>query len=146
MENQLLDVIEQEDSNEIIPVEKGTRFINYLIDLAIFYVSLVLFLFLLDQNEFGFVQQLAKEPILDRLFSMFCYGVFMCIQELIFKGRSIGKFLTGTKVVDEYGNTPASSTLLARNLSRMVPFDQLSFLGERGWHDSWSNTYVVKKK
>jgi hypothetical protein len=33
-----------------------------------------------------------------------------------------------------------------RNISRLVPFDILSFLGENGWHDSWSDTRVVNIK
>jgi hypothetical protein len=33
-----------------------------------------------------------------------------------------------------------------RNISRLVPFDVLSFLGENGWHDSWSDTRVIHTK
>lgn len=29
-------------------------------------------------------------------------------------------------------------------MARMVPFEAFSFLGERGWHDSWSGTQVVE--
>ncbi|WP_435523038.1 hypothetical protein [Chryseobacterium indoltheticum] len=29
---------------------------------------------------------------------------------------------------------------------RLVPFDALSFFGENGWHDSWSDTRVINIK
>ncbi|MEF9476807.1 hypothetical protein ACR1PO_06925 [Chryseobacterium sp. RRHN12] len=43
--------------------------------------------------------------------------------------------------VVEYNN--ASSY---RSLSRIVPFDGLSFLGVNGWHDSLSETRVINLK
>lgn len=63
-------------------------------------------------------------------------------------GSTVGKFITGTIVVDENGNKPDWGIILKRNLCRLIPFDALSFLGSpsRGWHDSISNTYVVNKK
>ncbi len=59
--------------------------------------------------------------------------------------RTPAKFLTKTLVIDEYGNKPDLRTIVARNIFRFVPFDGFSFLGEgrRGWHDRWSNTWVV---
>lgn len=61
-------------------------------------------------------------------------------------GRSLGKFITGTIVVDENGQKPSFGTIFKRTLCRLIPFDALSFLGSRGWHDSISDTYVVNKK
>ena len=61
--------------------------------------------------------------------------------------KSIGKFITRTMVVFEDGSKPDSGTILRRTLCRIIPFDNLSFLGtpSRGWHDSITNTYVVRK-
>lgn len=36
-------------------------------------------------------------------------------------------------------------TTLLRTISRYVPFEAFSCFGERGWHDTWSKTYVVKR-
>lgn len=38
----------------------------------------------------------------------------------------------------------SSIQIWKRTLSRLIPFDALSFFGENGWHDSWSDTRVVK--
>ena len=70
----------------------------------------------------------------------------MFLVEFATNGKSLGKFITGTMVVKEDGSLPTSNDFLKRNFSRIVPFDSLSFLGNRGWHDSWSDTKVVKKK
>src|SRR5690606_21846162 len=61
-------------------------------------------------------------------------------------GRSLGKFITGTVVVDENGEKPSFSVIFKRTLCRLIPFDGFSFLGSRGWHDSISDTFVVNKK
>ena len=56
--------------------------------------------------------------------------------------------ITGTIVIDKNGNKPGFRAILIRTLIRFIPIDTLTFLGNsgRGWHDSFSNTYVVKKK
>ncbi len=63
-----------------------------------------------------------------------------------FFGRSVGKFITGTVVVDENGVKINLGSALKRSLCRLIPFDGLSFFGSRGWHDSITETYVVEKK
>jgi uncharacterized RDD family membrane protein YckC len=146
MNEEILDINEHQfDAREIIPVSNGTRFANYLIDIVIFYVIFIIALVpIMMSGEGGIINTIAENPILDRIFSLICYAIFMTIQEVALGGRSIGKFITGTRVVDWEGKTPTTGTLVQRNLYRAVPFDQLSFLGSRGWHDSWSDTYVVK--
>lgn len=63
-------------------------------------------------------------------------------------GKTVGKFLTGTKVVNEEGKSPTFSQALARTLIRYVPFEFLTFFGSetRGLHDRWANTYVIKAR
>jgi uncharacterized RDD family membrane protein YckC len=60
--------------------------------------------------------------------------------------RTPGKFITKTRVVDEYGNPPELSAVLLRTVIRLVPFEPFSCFGDpysRGWHDRWSDTFVV---
>lgn len=59
--------------------------------------------------------------------------------------RSLGKYVTKTKVVSHSGGKPTQQQIFIRSLCRIIPFDGLSFLGEngKGWHDSLSKTYVV---
>ena len=68
--------------------------------------------------------------------------------EAVFQ-RSPGKFLTGTKVVNESGGKPTFGQILGRSLCRFIPFEAFSFLfGDSsrvvGWHDKFSGTLVVK--
>ena len=61
--------------------------------------------------------------------------------------KTIGKFLTGAIVVDEYGEKPDFMTIMKRSLIRLIPFEPFSYLGQdRGWHDRWTDTYVIHRK
>lgn len=75
-------------------------------------------------------------------FAMIYYFIFESLS-----GRTLGKIMTGSIIINEYGLKPGVSVVFKRTLCRFIPFDALSFLGESGrmWHDSLSNTYVVEK-
>lgn len=60
-------------------------------------------------------------------------------------GRTLGKFATNSYVIDEYANKPDFGKLFIRSISRWIPFNALSCLGKRGWHDQISKTFVVTK-
>ncbi|WP_295338123.1 RDD family protein [Flavobacterium sp.] len=66
----------------------------------------------------------------------------------IFFGTTVGKLMTKTVVVDEYGEKPVANAILIRSLCRLIPFEFFSFFGTPcvGWHDSLSKTYVVNKE
>jgi uncharacterized RDD family membrane protein YckC len=51
-------------------------------------------------------------------------------------------------VVKKDGSKPDIKTFLIRTLCRFIPLEPFSFLGAfpRGWHDTLSETYVVKRK
>ena len=61
-------------------------------------------------------------------------------------GRSLAKFITRTRVVDENGKKPPFGRIVLRSLVRYIPFEAFSFLGESptGWHDKFSGTLVIK--
>ena len=130
----------------------GLRFVNRIVDLICFYVLLIIILYL-----FSFIARVTESDLLIGFlmnffqrritFYLTIYSVellFYYISELLLKGRTVGKYITGTKVVTIFGEIPNSSQVLKRTLSRLIPFDALSFFGENGWHDSWSDTRVVK--
>ena len=70
----------------------------------------------------------------------------MFVIEISLKGRSIGKFITRTRVVTTNRNNQQWVIYLPEISIERFLFDQLSFLGSKGWHDSWSDTRVVRIK
>lgn len=127
-------------------VQGWTRFGHYLIDAII--IGIISF----------FIQVVAISGGLDTGYSIrfgsFQYTIsianyfiivgyyFLC--ELTMQ-RTIGKFATDSVVINEFAEPPGSESLIARSFSRIVPFEAFSCLSERGWHDKWSKTYVVKQ-
>ena len=130
---------------------RGIRFVNYIIDSIIFHV-LILFLgfFLGMLYSIGIEAPLRLISYLEvnyaskYLFISVLYFIYIFSIEYLTKGRSIGKFITKTRVVSIDGTVPTQKDFLIRSLSRLVPFEAVSFLiGNDGWHDSWSDTRVV---
>jgi uncharacterized RDD family membrane protein YckC len=135
---------------------KEKRFINYIVDKIIFYVLLFAFFFifgiaieLLSEDSmwfWSFIDDLENlSPLQDRLYTAIIFIILYMISEITLKGRTVGKYITKTKVVMKDGSKPKASDIILRSLCRLIPFDAFSFLGSegRGWHDSVSNTYVV---
>ena len=65
---------------------------------------------------------------------------------MVFKGYTLGKLLTGTKAIRVDGLQMTFKDVVIRSLSRIVPFEVFSGLGDKPWHDSWSRTMVVKTR
>jgi uncharacterized RDD family membrane protein YckC len=61
-------------------------------------------------------------------------------------GWTLGKLVTGTRVVALDGRRATFPQILGRSLARFIPFEPLSFFGRDpvGWHDSLSNTRVIQ--
>ena len=80
----------------------------------------------------------------DILLSYLLYFSYYLVFESL-TGRTIGKLITGTRVVSEHGGKPTFKQFLYRSLCRLIPFEPLSFFGSKGygWHDSIPNTYVI---
>jgi uncharacterized RDD family membrane protein YckC len=64
--------------------------------------------------------------------------------------RTIGKMITGTRVVRIDGGRPSLGQVVGRTFARLIPFEAFSFLGGNGypvgWHDSLSGTRVVRSR
>jgi uncharacterized RDD family membrane protein YckC len=126
----------------------GQRFVNYIVDIISFYIAIFLAAVVVAAIVPGgeeFIASLDNSPaILDRLFSLIFYGIYMAVIEGLFKGRTLGKLITRTKAVHEDGESLNWAKAFTRGLSRMVPFEPFSALGRRPWHDTWTNTRVIK--
>ncbi|MEO8534134.1 MAG: RDD family protein [Flavobacterium sp.] len=138
--------------DDALLVSGGQRFLNYILDnifilLTIFILGIFTAFFSSLFDLYGLASWQGNIGDLEgRLIFIFITIVYYTFTEGLF-GRSLGKLITGTIVVDENGEKPDFGTILKRTLCRIIPFDGLSFLGSgRGWHDSMSDTYVVNKK
>ncbi|MDZ4403648.1 RDD family protein [Prosthecobacter sp.] len=142
--------IEEEVLHDAPSAGSGKRFLNYLIDrVAVFGLFFVVGIVLVTLDELGITFEAAS--IFDKigfLEDMLLTGVMTMMYYSCFEGacgRSLGKWITGTKVVSVTGEPLSFGKVLGRSLTRMVPFEAFSFLGgaDSGWHDAWTGTRVI---
>ena len=123
------------------------RIVVVFIFMAFGFVSSLLFKLTNIDFFIEIPQKMAQvNRVVDILMTSTVYFIYILLIEYFTKGRSIGKYITGSKVICIDGTEPTFKDYFIRNISRFVPFDALSFLGENGWHDSWSETRVVNLK
>jgi uncharacterized RDD family membrane protein YckC len=125
----------------LVDASTGTRFANFAIDMVArlalyFIVGVVAALFGLPVER----GRLTSYGI--GYLTIFLYYVAL---EATF-GRTLGKLITGTRVVTADGRRPSFFQNVGRSLTRLVPFEPLSFAGNAigWWHDRWSDTRVVR--
>ncbi len=131
--------IEKVDTNV---VNSGIRFLNFLID---FIVIMILALII------GFIIGLFVHPTDQELIQIIGYililGTFIgyyAIMEIKFQ-KTLGKFVTKTKVVKMDGEKPENGDIITRTFCRLIPFDRISFIfTKNGFHDFLSKTKVIK--
>jgi uncharacterized RDD family membrane protein YckC len=134
----------------------GQRFLNWLIDniairFGLFFLTGSLIVRMLYSLFPDFIETMLDEDntvgvyALSYMVSIFNYLVYYAISEQGFKGRTLGKLITGTKVVRTDLKELTFKDVLLRTLSRLVPFEVFSGFGVP-WHDSWTNTTVVKAR
>jgi uncharacterized RDD family membrane protein YckC len=157
MDNQPLDYGVQQEASEnpfgdLNSTSSGKRFANFIIDTIIYYilVSIVSLVVL--------VPMMIKDPdsidVESSSFTVITYAIVFSVIigyywffEFVCKGRTIGKFITGTRAIMLGGDKLTSKAAFLRTLSRLVPFEPFSYLGSNtGWHDSWTDTYVVNER
>ncbi|HEX5154056.1 MAG TPA: RDD family protein [Parafilimonas sp.] len=135
---------------EFTPVlaSTGKRFLNLLIDLIFIYIFAVVVgvLLVLSRNAVSYSSDDSYGSLFYRFVGYLIYLTYYLICEIAFKGRTIAKFITGTRAVNEDGTEMLPKTVLLRSLSRIVPFEPFSAFGIRPWHDKWTNTYVIDVK
>lgn len=124
-----------------VHASKGQRFVNYLLDqVAMTAMMSVFFIFS------GLIDVFGDTPLGNWIVGAIAALIYYTLMESFLQGKSLGKYVTKTRVVTHEGYHPELSIILVRSLSRVVPFDALSFLFKEpgGWHDEWSKTYVVQ--
>lgn len=132
----------------IIPVSRLKRFANFLIDLIA--IQIIAFFFGLALTTVIIMMNIDTSFMLSPLFSYSLGGVIVLSYYIFFEtlfGRTLGKFVTGTRVVKESGEEASFTDIVRRSIFRLIPFEALSFLfSDSGWHDTLSNTVVVSDR
>ena len=142
--------------SEIILVEAttGQRFLNWLIDnllmqFALSYASGILWGIFLGVffPEFldGLVEGSGSYYLLTFLIAYTNYLFYYTLCEKAMQGRTLGKLITGTKAVRLNGDPLTLKDAFMRSLVRIVPFEAFSGFGTP-WHDSWTDTTVIKTR
>ncbi|MGS2727505.1 RDD family protein [Psychroserpens sp. BH13MA-6] len=130
---------------------KGLRFANFIIDYIVqlilgFVIGFVIIMISDLTGSYGLSDFLfmSDNRLVDYIFACIVLFIYYTTIESL-TGRSLGKYITKTKVVLHDGSKPTFNEILVRSLSRMIPFEAFSFLGDlgKGWHDTISKTYVV---
>lgn len=118
---------------------RGRRFLTFVID----YLAISGIL-----TAIGAINQLLG-VVLDRsvegaLLLGFLIGFYLFFEGIW--GKTPGKFVLGTMVLTGAGKRPSFNVVMIRTLCRFIPLEQLSFLGDEGWHDMISDTKVVRTR
>jgi len=134
---------------EPLPASAWRRLANLLLDQLACYLLAFVFgmAFVMIEMALGMNME---DDLLDKIPNLL-FGIAVCLiyyvpQEALW-GKSLAKFITGTRVVSADGTRPRFSQIFWRTVSRLIPFEPFSFLfgGNKpvGWHDKWSNTRVI---
>lgn len=132
---------EIEPVRPIVTAGKGRRFGTYVVD-KVCCTVLSFFAGMAIVQVFGEAGIYATQ-------SAWSYAIALAVVTLYYVffeglwGRTPGKFVCGTIVVNEQGGRPSLGQIVGRTFCRFIPFEAFSFLGERGWHDSVPRTHVV---
>lgn len=129
------------------------RFLNLSIDLMFIYILVLslgttIILVALSVNNFTLSNWVTNLGVVEIAFyTAIVAFLYYYITEVYFS-RTISKLLTHTIVVNVDGAKPSKRSFFLRTCCRFIPFEAFSFFGlvPRGWHDTFSNTYVVKKR
>lgn len=150
-ENDLL----TEDENPFFEYNKasqGQRFLNFLIDNVVIRIALVyitgvavgyVLMALVPEFAYSLSHSKTRLYLISILIVLIDYIFYYTLFEGIFKGRTIGKYITGTKAINENGVELTFKKAFYRSACRLIPLEAFSGLGTP-WHDSVTNTMVIK--
>ena len=127
------------------------RALNFIVDISVISVltwfGLVLILKQIEPTLtiYGYL----TENNLNLLLNLYFFGSLFIYYVLFehFTGRTPGKFVTGTMVVNDEGTKASLKQIVIRTLIRLIPLDWISYFRSKpiGWHDSISDTLVVER-
>ena len=137
---------------QLVQASGGKRFANYIIDLVVFYALLFItgiVIGLLNPSALDSINEESGDfNLAQSLLFVLIFILYLSGMEAIFKGKSLGKLITGTRAVNEDGSNLFVKTAFLRGLCRAIPFEAFSALGTPSypWHDKLSKSYVIDEK
>lgn len=132
-----------------VVVGQGVRFGYFMIDVAFFYIMTFIIGMLIGIiiMATGNLDLLRADSSLIKFLDLMGYPIFFlyyAISEAL-GGATLGKLICGYTVIDEQANKVSFGKAMLRTVCRYIPFEAFSCFAERGWHDTLSKTYVVKR-
>jgi len=123
------------------------RFANLIIDTICYYLVVILLVFFLTLIGLSRWITESSAPGNEPALYLFVFGVhflYYSSLETIF-GKTVGKMITKTKVVNQYGSRITFGEAAGRSLSRLIPFESFTFFRNHpvGLHDRLPKTRVV---
>jgi uncharacterized RDD family membrane protein YckC len=125
------------------------RFVNYIIDLLSFYALVIILLLIVALSAYSsslFIAIDKMTDLMDFVVLHILYGFYMLIVEGLFKGKTLGKFITGTRVVHQHSTSFSWNDALKRGVMRMIPLEYITGCVGSPFHDQWTETRVIKEK
>jgi uncharacterized RDD family membrane protein YckC len=136
----------------LVQASSGKRFMNLLIDRVFFYLLWKFFMVRFTVTVISlfhiFIEDSTLFTIGIWLFVVIFDLLCLAIIESVTGGKTLGKYITRTLAINVDGTRIRPKTALFRSLSRIVPFEAFSALGNPcyPWHDRWTNTLVVDER
>ncbi len=132
-----------------VVVSQGVRFGYFMIDIVFFYIitfiiGVIIGIIIVAT---GNVDLLRYDSTLMKFLDLMGYPIFFLYYAISegLGGATLGKLICGYTVIDEHANKVSFPKALLRTVCRYIPFEAFSCFAERGWHDTLSKTYVVKR-
>jgi len=123
-------------------VSSGKRFLNFIIDFFACMIGASILSFII--SFFINISEGLFLLLFSQLLFLGTYFAYYAIMEIKFQ-KTVGKFLTKTKVVKMDGRKPENFEIIMRTFCRFIPFDRVTFLFmKNGIHDFLSKTTVIK--
>lgn len=122
----------------LIEASKKKRLINLIIDIIV--IALLVGITIRIENN------IESKILIKTIRAITVFGGYHILMEY-FLGKTIGKYVTNSKVVNKDGSKIDFRTAVIRYMCRFIPFEFASLaLGydAKAWHDTLSKTYVIE--
>ena len=146
-----------EDEITYLPAPKAMRLVNFIIDMIVVtiinsviggIIQTIVFAAFISNigtgSDFDFSYPLAISITVWAI-QVGLFLSYYVICEKMMNGRTVGKLVSGTMAVREDGGSLTWKNAILRSLCRLIPFEFLLAIFMEPWHDTFTNTVVVKK-